>query len=130
VRDTTAPAVFHLFQRSDGVDVAETVVCSRRYCAQSRNGATMALARQLVAAGVGDCTWEARGTDGQRRFFGSSLYQLSRLTIADSDYDGLRVRRYTLPMLPVGAALDGAESPAGSRQPKHADRAVRALAPA
>jgi hypothetical protein len=90
----------------------------------------MALARQLVAAGIGDGPWEARGADGQRRFFGSSLHGLSRLTIADNDHDGLRLRCFTPRMLPVGAAQDGVEPPGSITQPEHAYWAVRTLAPA
>jgi hypothetical protein len=89
----TPPVVIQVSQRTDGADVAEAIVSGRRYSAISRNGATIALARQLVAAGVGDSLWEARGTNGQLRFFGTSLHHLSRLTITDNDHDGLRVRR-------------------------------------
>ena len=102
----------------------------RRFVAISRNGASMALARQLVAAGIGEGPWEARGRDGQQRFFGASLHGLSRLTVTDNDYDGLRVRRYTPRMLPVGTAQDGAKVPSSITQPKHADRAVGTPAPA
>jgi hypothetical protein len=115
VRDTTAPVLIKVSQRPNGADVAEAVVSGRRFVAVSRNGATMALARQLVAAGVGDRPWQARGAEGPRRFFGSSLHRLSRLTIADNDDDGLRVRRFTPRMLPVGAAQDGVEASAGIR---------------
>jgi hypothetical protein len=130
VRDTTAPVVIEVSQRPDGADVAEAFVSGHCYCAISRNGATMALARQLVAADIGDGPWEARGADGLRQFFGPSLHGLSGLTVTDNDYDGLRFRRFTPRVPPVGDAEDGAEGSAGIRQSSHASRSVRALAPA
>jgi hypothetical protein len=54
----------------------------RVFQASSANGATMALARQLVAAGCPDQPWEARGPDHQRRCFGQQLHRLARLTVA------------------------------------------------
>jgi hypothetical protein len=118
VRDTTALVVIQVSQRTDGADVAEAIVSGRRYSAISRNGAAMALARQLVAAGIGDGPWEARGADEQRRFFGPSLHGLSRLTITDNDHDGLRIRRFTPRVLPVGDTEDGALGAGSTAQPK------------
>ena len=59
------------------------------YTAQSAHGASMALARQLVAAGCPDEPWEARTPEGQRTVYGSSIHQLARTTI---DSNGRFVR--------------------------------------
>ena len=54
----------------------------RVFQASSANGATMALARQLVAAGCPDQPWEACGIDQQRRFYGQRLHRLAKLSVS------------------------------------------------
>lgn len=59
----------------------------------SRDGATMALARRMVAAGAPDGPWQAIGPDRRARFYGRSLHRLALLTIAEGD-SGLRLVRW------------------------------------
>ena len=68
-------------------DAATAVWDGKTYQATSRHGATMALARQLVAAGCPDQPWEA-GRPGRRDLFGPSIHGLAQLTIHESDEDG------------------------------------------
>lgn len=51
------------------------------YTAQSAHGASMVLARQLVAASCPDQAWEARNAKRQRTVYGNSLHALARTTI-------------------------------------------------
>jgi hypothetical protein len=69
--------------------MATTTYNGLLYVTASANGATMALARQLVAAGCPDQPWEARNAEGQRTVYGSSLHALARTTISK---DGRFVR--------------------------------------
>ena len=70
------------------VDTAEAEWDGRVFRAASSHGASMALARQLVAAGCPDQPWHVPG-----RLHGRSLHRLARLTIEEGA-DGLRFRRY------------------------------------
>jgi len=97
---------FVLSQRPDGADVA---TCDA-YAAASRNGATMALARQLVAPGFPDQPVEAVGTDGRIRFTAPSLHRLAQWTVIERDRGGIAFERYqrnphavTRPTMPDGA---------------------------
>jgi len=94
--------------------VAEATWNGQTYRAASSHGATMALARQLVAAGCPDQLWRVPG-----RLHGRSLHGLAKLTIEEGA-DGLRFRRYreNTRFLPGGARQDGAEA---EGQPKHAE---------
>ncbi len=77
---------------------------------QSANGASMRLARELVAAGCPDQPWQAVGEDGQRRFFGKSLHRLAKLTLAEGADAALRFAPYVEYPTPLfGRGQDGAE---------------------
>lgn len=54
-------------QDAAGVDGAELVWGGRTFRAQSRHGASMALARQLCAAGAPDGPWEVVWTTGREK---------------------------------------------------------------
>ena len=75
-----------LSQRPDGKDIA---ACGPHRVI-ARNGATMALARQLIAAGFPDTPWEAVGADGRIRLQGPSLHAWARWTMSETDSHGLR----------------------------------------
>ena len=77
----------------DGMDVAEATFAAQSYTATSRNGATMKLARMLVADGCPDQPVEARFGDGRLRFTAPSLHRLVTLTIEEGDR-GIRYRRW------------------------------------
>lgn len=62
-------------------DVATTAWGGQKYSAQTANGASMAVARQLVAAGCPDQPWECRNAAHQRTIFGRSLHALAKLTV-------------------------------------------------
>ncbi len=65
-------------------DIATTRWNDQDWSATSTHGATMDLARKLVAAGCPDQPWQAVGTDGARRVFGKSLHRLATRTITES----------------------------------------------
>jgi hypothetical protein len=69
-------------------DIAATHWNGQPYEASSTHSATMKLARLLVAEGCPDQPWEARGTDGQRRYFGKSLHRWAELTLTESPETG------------------------------------------
>ena len=73
--------VITVSQRADGTGVAE----HGDHKVASRNGASMALARALIDQGTPDQPWEARGADGQLRYFGPSLWRLALLTCHEGD---------------------------------------------
>ena len=76
-------------------DIASTHWNGQDWAITSNKGATMDLARKLVAAGCPDQPWQAVGTDGQRRFFGNSLHRLATRTIVQGDdAPGPYERRY------------------------------------
>jgi hypothetical protein len=60
----------------------------------TRGSALMRCARQLVAAGCEDQSWQACGHDGQRRLFGGSLHRLAKLTVTEDQKGGLRFAAY------------------------------------
>ena len=65
-------------------DTATTTLDGVLYTAQSAHGASMALARQLVAAGCPDQPWECRNAAHQRTLYGGSLHKLATLTVSHS----------------------------------------------
>ena len=73
------------------IDLARCTWKGRTLETASRHGASMVLARQLVAAGCPDQPYEARDADGRLLFFGPSLYRLARLTIREADTIGPRI---------------------------------------
>lgn len=90
------------------LDVAEATHRGRAFTATSRHGATMALARQLVAAGCPDQPVEVRFPDGRLRFTAPSLHRLAELTISEPDSGALRVVPYQeCRFLRLGAAPSG-----------------------
>ena len=76
-------------------DVAQAHYRGRLWQASSRNGATMVLARDLVAAGVPDGPWRAVDRDGRSCFGGGSLHRLAGLTVKERDRQGLRIEGWT-----------------------------------
>lgn len=91
-------------------DHAEAWWGPRLFQTQSVNGATMRLARLLVAAGCPDQPWQAVGDDGQRRRHGGSLHRLAKLTLAESADATLRFVPYVEYPTPLfGPGQDGAE---------------------
>ena len=80
--------------RRDGasIDVASAEAGGKQYEAQSGNGATMRLARQMVKDGLPDGAWQAVGADGRVRLRGPSLFRLAKLTVHWTDKDGPRIR--------------------------------------
>jgi hypothetical protein len=56
----------------------------RIFRARTNHGVSMALARQLVAAGCPDQPWEMRSATSMRRLvFGKNLHRLAHLTISE-----------------------------------------------
>jgi hypothetical protein len=55
----------------------------RIFTARTNHGASMALARQLVAARCPDQPWEMLSTSMWRLVFGNSLHRLAQLTISE-----------------------------------------------
>ena len=53
----------------------------QRHTARSANGAGMAVARLLVAAGCPDQSWETRSPAGQRLTYGNHLHRLAKTTV-------------------------------------------------
>ena len=70
------------------IDLARCTWKGQVFEAASRHGASMVLARQLVAAGCPDQPYEARDADGRLLFFGPSLHRLARLTARENDHTG------------------------------------------
>ncbi|GAC1494263.1 MAG: hypothetical protein NVS2B11_17670 [Acetobacteraceae bacterium] len=80
----TEPYLIRLSQRSDGMDVAHGTFDGREVKVTSRNGASMAFARVVRAAGAADGPWVACGArDGKQRLQGPSLHGLARLTVSE-----------------------------------------------
>jgi hypothetical protein len=95
-------------------DRATTVWGGRPFEARSAHGASMALARELVAAGCQDQPWEARTPGGERTVYGNSLYALARTTIEESS-GGPRFRRFVeRPDFAVGKEQEAGQTPSGS----------------
>ncbi len=67
-------------------DIAQTTWNGVPYYTRSANGASMALARLLVATGCPEQPWQAVNADGQRTVYGDSLHALSRTTIRHSRF--------------------------------------------
>lgn len=65
-------------------DVAACHWNGENWSSTSTHGATMSLARKLVAAGCPDQPWQAVGPDAARRFFGNSLHRLATRTVRES----------------------------------------------
>ena len=111
--------VFTVASRTGGADTAEANYAGQHFQAVSRNGVTMALARQLVAAGMPDVPWQARGIDGRVRFTVRSLHRLAGLTVHDGDR--LRIcqwmPREAVPVERRGDVLDGFQAPAATQLP-------------
>ncbi len=107
--------IIQIIEAGTGIDTAEATHGGELYRATSRHGCTMALARQIVAAGAPDQPWQAIGPDGAVWFRGASLHNLSRLTIEDGE-SGLRWRRWTpretVPSSPAHDAASGSPAPA------------------
>jgi hypothetical protein len=108
--------VMQCHQRPDGMAVAETTFAGQPFTAASRHGATMALARQLVAAGAPDGPWRVVGDGGLVRFFGQSLHRLATLTVTERDNGGLAIAAWKAreigPFQVQRSALGGLRYPA------------------
>jgi hypothetical protein len=85
---TPKPVPLHQKRSRPVPDIAATCWNDQDWSATSTHGATMVLARKLVAAGCPDQPWQAVGSDGQRRFFGNSLHRLATRTIRESAEGG------------------------------------------
>jgi hypothetical protein len=57
------------------------------------HGATMALARKMLAAGWDDLPWRVTGSDGRAKLCGPQLSRLAKWVISETDA-GLRMRRW------------------------------------
>lgn len=68
-------------QRADGTDIAR----HGAFEASSRNGASMKLARMMVAEGVEDQPWQVIWDDGRVRFSGASFHHLALWTATEGD---------------------------------------------
>ncbi|MDE2463671.1 MAG: hypothetical protein KGO02_08165 [Alphaproteobacteria bacterium] len=75
-------------------DIATTEVGGKVYEAESKNGSTMRLARQMVQDGLPDGAWQVVNDQGHVRFYGPSLYRLAKLTVHETDKQGPRLRPY------------------------------------
>lgn len=113
-------------QRPDGADTAESTLAGQTFRAVSRNGATMVLARQLVAAGAPDDPWQACGVDGAVRLHGPSLHGLAKLTVIERDR-GLSVERFT-PRAESAVRVRG-DAPDGSDAMDGTDAAAEPVEP-
>ena len=106
-------------QLKDGVDVSVAQWDGRTFSVASRNGTTMALARQLIQAGAPDAGFEVWGRpQGKMLFYGHSLYRLAQWAIAETGR-GLRMCRFPA----AGEPLDGFDVPPGSEMPPDAQPA-------
>jgi hypothetical protein len=65
----------------------------RNFSARTQSGVTMALARELVAAGCPDQAWQAERA-GAVALFGPSLHRLALLTVSEGGRDGPRFTKY------------------------------------
>ncbi len=74
-------------------DIATATWNGQPFQARSASGATMALARQLLAAGCPDQPWLCLNADGQPILRGKSLHRLATLTLKETDR-GLSFGRY------------------------------------
>ncbi|MCU4161275.1 hypothetical protein AiwAL_14375 [Acidiphilium sp. AL] len=107
--------VMTIGEGNPGMDIAEAMFAGQSYTATSRNGATMKLARMLVADGCPDQPVEARGRDDGLRFTVPSLHRLARLTISEPDRGGIRAIPFRSPDFVMRGAPDGSEaSPGGA----------------
>lgn len=89
------PYRISLSHRFDGMDIAEMDWAGQRLRAESRHGASMALARTAVAAGAPDGPWEAvQPPSATIALYGPSLHALARLTVRDNDSGGVKIVRY------------------------------------
>ncbi len=70
--------------------------------ATAATGATMQLARKIIAAGYPDAPWEARGSDGALRLHGPSIQRLAGWTVSETERRGPRLRRFR-PFVAQGA---------------------------
>lgn len=94
----------------DGLDIAEADHAGERFTASSRNGATLKLARALVAAGAPDEDVSVYGAEGKLRFTAPSLHGLAAWTIKERDAGGLRLERHqNRPDFLPGEAQHGAD---------------------
>ncbi len=98
-----------LLQRPDGADVAR---CGE-HVAVSRHGATMALARALVAAGVPDGPWQAE-RNGVPVLRGPSLHRLAGLTVIETEAGARGFGRFK----PKPGDAWNADSPAAMASPE------------
>lgn len=76
------------------LDVATAIADGRPYEARTRYGATMKIARQMMADGLPDGPWRVVDTEGKLRYSGPSLHRLAGLTVAENDRIGPDIRRY------------------------------------
>jgi hypothetical protein len=81
--------------KSDGTDRAIAEFGGQLYEAESRAGAVMALARELIAAGCPDQRWIAVGKKGAVRFRGPSLLRIAGLTIVEREQRGLAIVKWS-----------------------------------
>lgn len=93
--ETQFTYTIRLSQKSNGVDTAEMDWDGRPFRAESRHGASMALARRVVEAGAPDGPWEALAPQtGTRALYGPSLHRMARLTVEENDRSGPRFTRW------------------------------------
>lgn len=85
---------FTIDQTPDGTDLAECHWSGQTFRAEGRTGVEMALARKLVAAGAPDGRWASFWPSGLPSMRGPSIARLATLAVAETDRDGLVVRRY------------------------------------
>lgn len=107
------PIQFAISEAVAGADTASTIYAGRTFTASSRNGASMKLARLLVAAGCPDQPVEVRWPDGAPRFSARSLHRLAELTITEPDAGALRIVSHRECHFPRMRAALGGVSGAG-----------------
>lgn len=92
----TETQIIRMSQRADGKDVAQAEWDGRSFQETSRNGAIMAVARALCAAGRPEASWV--GVDsrtGAERLQGASLSVLAGLTVSEPDRGRARIGTWT-----------------------------------
>ena len=76
------------------LDVATAIADGRSYEARTRHGATMNIARQMMADGLPDGPWHVVDAEGKLRYSGPSLHRLAGLTVVENDTIRPVIRRY------------------------------------
>ena len=92
---------------------AEATWLGRSYVARARYGASHALARELVAAGIPDQPVEIIHTPGNAILAYKSLHRLAIYTVSEGPATLLRSRRWTDPSLAFGGMASKAKKGGG-----------------